>query len=149
MHLTGRCRPIGWILAALLGMAPCSECEVRAEAPPLVHVKRGLESLSESQKKELWEYVELYALMEAYLNACNAPAHVERRVLAAVRSCVTTDAFKTVADAFRAKVTEHAKTINAETCTTEKGKGFLKKFRDGIEQRVSQLTTACRLCLTC
>lgn len=115
----------------------------------VVLAKMGIESLSEGQVAELWKMVKEYATVEAYLNACGQPAHIERRMRAAAGSCVSNEALKLVSERFRSQAAHWQKYVTPDMCSSVEGKKRIEVFRNMIERQVSEAATMCRMCLTC
>ena len=132
-------------LLLLAGFSPPSAPSTpRISAP----AKLGFSYLSAAQQKDLWRRADNYALAEAFLKQCGAPAHIERRMRLAVRDCIEARALDRVAAYFRKKVAEYT-SKHTFACETEQMKALIKSTRAKVDQAVEEVRSMCRSCLFC
>jgi hypothetical protein len=135
------------VAGGLLFLAGFGPPDVRV-TPLAEPAKLGFSSLSAAQQKDLWRRADDYALAEAFLKTCGAPAHIERRMRLAVRDCIEAGALNRVAVYFRRKVAEFT-TKHKFACDTNHSKALVKSIRTKVDKAVEEVRSMCRACLFC
>jgi hypothetical protein len=136
-------------LALLLGcVALCPSVAARDD---VILAKVGLDWLSKEQQQQLWKRVELYADMESFANFCGHPSQIERRVVNAVKPCITPVSLQQVIAHFRRKLTEKNGTITADPsiCEEQRMKNLVKEIHTAIDKLVTEVTRMCKSCIIC
>lgn len=139
-------------LAAAFGFAHAAE----GDTARLVPVKMGLESITKTQRADLWRRVDEYATVDALLEFCGRKLNLQRRTWVAVSPCVEVRSLRKVASVFRAKKAEYVKaweTAFAEPdkkktlCDSQKPK--LAEYTRILDAHISEAATMCSACIFC
>ncbi len=136
-------------LALVLGcVALCPSVAARDD---VILAKVGLDWLSKEQQQQLWKRVELYADMESFANFCGRPSQIERRVISAVKPCITPVSLQQVISHFRKKLSEKNGTITADKsiCEEQRIKTLVKEIHTTIDKLVTEVTRMCKSCIIC
>lgn len=117
----------------------------------VILAKLGLDWLSKEQQQQLWKRVELYADMESFANFCGRPSQIERRVINAVKPCITPVSLQQVIAHFRKKLTEKNGTISADPsiCEEQRIKNLVREIHTTIDKLVTEVTRMCNSCIIC
>lgn len=117
----------------------------------VILAKLGLDWLSKEQQQQLWKRVELYADMESFANFCGRPSQIERRVINAVKPCITPVSLQQVIAHFRKKLTEKNGTISADPsiCEEQRIKNLVREIHTTIDKLVTEVTRMCKSCIIC
>jgi hypothetical protein len=117
----------------------------------VILAKLGLDWLSKEQQQQLWKRVELYADMESFANFCGRPSQIERRVINAVKPCITPVSLQQVIAHFRKKLTEKNGTITADRsiCEEQRIKNLVREIHTTIDKLVTEVTQMCKSCIIC
>lgn len=126
-------------------------CPSAAARDDVILAKVGLDWLSKEQQHKLWQRVELYAHMESFANFCGHPSQIERRVVNAVRPCITPSTLQQVVAHFRKKLSERNESITADpsVCEEQRMKNLVKEIHTLIDKLVTEVTSTCKSCIIC
>lgn len=127
-------------------------------APPdgIVEVKLGLNSMSKTDRANLWKLVDEYATVDALQEFCGTNLNLQRRAWRAVASCVEAASLKRVFSAFRSKKAEYLKaweTLHGEPekkrLVCERFKGKLGQYSKVMSGQIAEAASMCRNCFFC
>jgi len=128
------------------------------DAPPdgIVEVKLGLNSMSKTDRTNLWKLVDEYATVDALQEFCGTNLNLQRRAWRAVASCVEAASLKRVFSAFRSKKAEYLKaweTLHGEPekkkLVCERFKGKLVQYSKVMSGQIAEAASMCRNCFFC
>jgi hypothetical protein len=117
----------------------------------VILAKVGLDWLSKDQQQKLWQRVELYAHMESFANFCGRPSQIERRVVNAVKACITPTSLQQVVVFFRKKLNERNEAISADPsiCEETRMKNLVREIHTSVDKLVAEVARMCKSCLFC
>jgi hypothetical protein len=146
-------------LAAAVACLVVAVAGARAGSAPadgIVEVKLGLNSMSNTDRANLWKLVDEYATVDALQEFCGTNLNLQRRAWRAVASCVETASLKRVFSAFRTKKAEYLKaweTLHGEPekkkLVCERFKGKLGQYSKVMSGQIAEAATMCRNCFFC
>jgi hypothetical protein len=89
--------------------------------------------------------------MESFAKFCGHPSHIERRVLVAVRPCITPATLQQVVSRFRKKLQERNGKITADPsiCEEQRIKSLVKEIHNSVDKLVAEVTRMCKSCFIC
>ena len=127
-------------------------------APPdgIVEVKLGLNSMSKTDRANLWKLVDEYATVDALQEFCGTNLNLQRRAWRAVATCVEAASLKRVFSTFRTKKAEYLKaweTLHGEPekkkLVCERFKGKLVQYAKVMSGQIAEAASMCRNCFFC
>ena len=142
---------MGFMALVALVLGCVALCPSVAASDDVIQAKLGLDWLSKDQLKQLWKRVELYADMESFANFCGRPSQIERRVINAVKPCITPVSLQQVIVHFRRKLNERNGSITADPsiCEEQRIKKLVMEIHTTIDKLVTEVTRLCRSCIIC
>ncbi|GEP00258.1 hypothetical protein [Methylobacterium haplocladii] len=117
-----------------------------ATAPaPAQQLNLGLDDLSESQRKQLWERVDRYAGYAAILHLCGIETKFDTRFVDTVRSCVDPKTVTKVTAFYRVIYNRTLKTANQKPCDDPyfAKNNLVEKLRLTLEDQISAAGKLC------
>jgi hypothetical protein len=101
-----------------------------------------LSDLSARSQAQLFEQIDAYGLLAAFLNACKRPPHIVERLSPIAKDCVDDDSFQLAVNRFNDAVKNNSGTYKCD------GPGVMEhmiKFEGKIEAVVRNFSMACRV----
>lgn len=116
-------------------------------------VKLGLDSMSQTERTDLWKRVDEYATVDALQEFCGKKLNLQRRAWSAVGTCVEVKSFKRVLSVFRTKKAEYLKAWQdlhgEEAHKKEVCEHFKSKLGEYARIISSQIAEAAKMCSNC
>jgi hypothetical protein len=134
---------------AVLAMAHAGPAPIVGVEP----VKLGLESMSKTERDDLWKRVDEYATVDALQEFCGKNLNLQRRAWSAVGTCVEVKSFRRVLSVFRTKKAGYLKAWNdlhgEEKHKKEVCEHFKAKLGEYARIISSQIAEAAKMCSNC
>jgi hypothetical protein len=142
------------VLAILAAFGLARAADTRPAA--LIQAKIGLDTITKTQRTELWRRVDEYATVDALLEFCGRKLNLQRRTWAAVSPCVEVRSLRKVAAVFRAKKAEYVKAWETAFAEPEKKKTLcdsqkpkLAEYTRILDAHIAEAATMCSACIFC
>jgi hypothetical protein len=148
--LLGSLAAAAFVVGALVAHAGAAPTAV------IVPVKLGLDSLSTTDRANLWKMVDEYATVDALQDFCGIKLNLKRRAWRAVSSCVEVKSLRRVFSVFAKKKADYLKawqTLHGEeaqkklVCDGFKVK--LGEYAKIISGQIAEAASMCRNCFFC
>jgi hypothetical protein len=127
-----------------------------AETGGITPVKLGLDSISKTERANLWKMVDEYATVDALQEFCGAKLNLQRRAWRAVSACVEASSLKRVFSVFRTKKAEYLKAWETLHGEPERKKEICDRFRVKLGEyariingQIAEAASLCRNCFFC
>lgn len=150
-------RHLGLLAAVLLCLLALARPQAgTAETGGITPVKLGLDSISKTERTNLWKMVDEYATIDALQEFCGTKLNLQRRAWRAVGACVEASSLKRVLSVFRTKKAEYLKAWETLHGEPERKKEICERFKVKLGEyarvirgQIAEAASLCRNCFFC
>jgi hypothetical protein len=154
-YLFGSFAAAAFVVAALVA-AQAGTAPTDGIMPDVVPVKLGLDSMSATDRQNLWKMVDEYATVDALQEFCGIKLNLQRRAWRAVSSCVEVKSLRRVISVFAKKKADYLKawqTLHGEEANKklvcDRFKVKLGEYAKIISGQIAEAASMCRNCFFC